>query len=159
MYVYVHNHYRKQKVCTRVKTHINALVVHVLAFYRNNIGRFFLPRMPILVDVTACFRPISCMCSIRMCQVALSCTVTAISVPQCINIHIKFSSQVKSNLLAKICLNYMLIIDLYHTSRLVCFSTNHSVFDIMATSKSQKNIISLQWYFQQCNQYEFNYSV
>ena len=87
------------------------------------------------------------------------CRFTAISVPQCINIYIKFSSQVESNLLAKICLNYMLIIDLYHTSRLVCFSTNHSVFDIMATSKSQKNIISLQWYFQQCNQYEFNYSV
>ena len=43
------------KVCTRVKTRCNAFLARVLAFYRNNVGRFFLPLTPIQVDVTKCF--------------------------------------------------------------------------------------------------------
>ena len=69
---------------------------------------------------------------------------TAISLSHCINVHIK-CSVVRIEVtyaLAKICLN-MLIIDLYHTTRLVCFSANHFVYDIMATSKPQKIMISV----------------
>ena len=65
----------EKKVCTCITSHCNSLVTHVLAFYRNNVSRFFLPHMPIRVDVTACFQPIRCVCCIRVCQVVLSCTI------------------------------------------------------------------------------------
>ena len=58
------------KVCTHVKTCRNALLARILAFYRNNDGSFFLLHTPIQVDVTVCFWPISCVCSICICQVA-----------------------------------------------------------------------------------------
>ena len=71
MYVYVHNHWRKSTyICTCVNTRCNALLAYILSFYKNNVGRFYLLHTPIWVDVTACFRPISCMCSICVCQVA-----------------------------------------------------------------------------------------
>ena len=67
MYMYI---ITEGKVCTHVGTCCNALLACVLAFYRINVGRFFLPHMPMLVDVTVCFLPISCVCSIWVCQVA-----------------------------------------------------------------------------------------
>ena len=66
MYMYI---ITEGKVCTRIKTRCNVVLAHVLAFYRNNVGRIFLLHMPIQVDVTTCFQPISCMCSICVCQV------------------------------------------------------------------------------------------
>ena len=53
-----------------MKTCCNTLLAYVLVFYQNNLGRFFLPHTAIRVDVTTCFRPISCVCSVCMCQVA-----------------------------------------------------------------------------------------
>ena len=53
-----------------MKTCCNTLLACVLVFYQNNVGRFFLPHTAIWVDVTMCFWPISCVCSVCMCQVA-----------------------------------------------------------------------------------------
>ena len=66
MYMYI---ITEGKVCTRMKTHCNAFLACILAFYRNNVGRFLLLHTPIWVDVTICFQPISYVCSICMCQV------------------------------------------------------------------------------------------
>ena len=66
MYMYI---ITEGKICIRMKTHCNALLACILAFYRNNVGRFLLLHTPIWVDVTTCFQPISCVCFIRVCQV------------------------------------------------------------------------------------------
>ena len=66
MYMYI---ITEGKVCTRKKTHCKALLACIVIFHGNNVGRLFLPHTPIRIDVTACFRPISYVCSIRVCQV------------------------------------------------------------------------------------------
>ena len=63
MYMYI---IIEGKVCTHVKAHCNTLLACFLAFYRNNVGRFFLPYTSMQVDVTTCFRPISSVCSIHI---------------------------------------------------------------------------------------------
>ena len=73
MYMYM---ITEDKVCTHVKTRCNALFDCVLGFYRNNVGRLFLLRMPIWVDVTACFWPISCVYSSTCVKLPLSCTIS-----------------------------------------------------------------------------------
>ena len=67
MYMYI---ITEGKVCTCVKTRCNAFLARILVFYRNNVGRFFLPHTPLRVEVITCFWPISCMWSICVCQVA-----------------------------------------------------------------------------------------
>ena len=48
---------------------LNAFLAMLLPF-KINCGRFFFPHTPIRVDKTACFQPISCVCSFCVCQVA-----------------------------------------------------------------------------------------
>ena len=68
----------------------------------------------------------------------------AIFAPQCINSHIKCSTVSLELIYRPICVwsNWLQVhINLYHTSSLVCLSANYLVYDIMATSEPQKNVI------------------
>ena len=67
MYMYI---ITEGKVCTHMKTRCNSLLTRILAFYKTNVGRFLLLHMPLQVDLTTCFQPISCVCTICVCQIA-----------------------------------------------------------------------------------------
>ena len=67
MYMYI---ITEGKVCIYAKTHCKCPLGQYSCLLNNNIGRFYFQHMPIRVNITVCFWPISCMCSICVCQVA-----------------------------------------------------------------------------------------
>ena len=65
-----------------VYTCMNIRLMPCSCLLKINFGRYYFPHTPIRVDKTVCFQLISCVCSIRMCEVSFELYCMCVCLPQ-----------------------------------------------------------------------------